>query len=399
MELHFKSSEIYKKITQSTKKIVVNEGGTRSSKTYSILQYLLCHSIEHRDKIISIVRKNYADLPFSSMKDFFDILTEQEIYNPINHDKTHHTYFFNGNEFQFLGLDKAEKKRGTKRDILYINEALDITLEDWRQLSMRTTERIFIDYNPSVTQHWLYDEVLTRDDCEVIHSTYKDNPFLLEEQIKEIERLITDPYYYNVYALGKRADIKGVIFDNWTNIKSIPIHEVDVTTGAVSVGKQMPLYDVIYGLDFGYQNPCALIEIRYHEKELWVKEKFYRTKMTNADIINEIKVMGIKDLIYADAAEPKSIAEIRSAGINILPTNKGADSVFAGIQFLKGFKVNVVDSPNIDRERRGYKWAEDKGGKKLEQPVKINDHALDAIRGAVHTHLYKGKSKSWLDNY
>lgn len=379
MHLNIDVSPIYHKINDSNKRIVVNEGGTRSAKTYSILIYLIIQALNKRGEVYSIVRKTLAELRMSAMRDFFEILTNYDLYNPNNHNKTDNIYILNGNIFEFIGLDKAQKKRGSKRDYLFINEANDTTLEDWVQLSVRTSKRIFIDYNPSDLEHWIYERVIPREDCEFIHSTYKDNPFLEPEIIREIEQLQSDHFYWTVYGLGKRAMVKGVIFPNW------------------KVTNKWQGKEVIYGLDFGFNNPCSLIKVGIIEKDIWVKEIFYRTNMTNADIIAQMKANSVKQVIYADPAEPASIETIYQAGFNIKPAVKGAGSVFAGIMFMKGFKVHIFESPNIEKESRFYKWAEDKAGKSLDEPVKVKDHAVDAIRYAIYTHLYKGGGANWMD--
>ena len=170
------------------------------------------------------------------MLDFFELLKQEGMYNEANHNKTDKTYMLNGNRVEFFGLDEAQKVKGRKRHLLYINEANEIEEESWRQLTLRTTGRIIIDYNPNMHEHWIYDKVLTRDDVAYIHSTYKDNPFLLPDQIAEIERYkTTDPDYYRVYGLGERAKLRtGAEFYHAFNRgkhvkqlyydKSLPVH-------------------------------------------------------------------------------------------------------------------------------------------------------------------------------
>jgi len=191
------------------KRIFVHQGGTRSGKTYSIIQWIIETCCQYSGLTISICRAEYSTLKATAMLDFFELLKQEGMYNEANHNKTDKTYMLNGNRVEFFGLDEAQKVKGRKRHLLYINEANEIEEESWRQLTLRTTGRIIIDYNPNMHEHWIYDKVLTRDDVAYIHSTYKDNHFLLPDQIAEIERYkTTDPDYYRVYGLGERAKLR-----------------------------------------------------------------------------------------------------------------------------------------------------------------------------------------------
>jgi phage terminase large subunit len=194
----------YYHVKNSEAKIQVHQGGTRSGKTYSILTALieLCHRNENSGAVITIARKTFPAIRASCMRDFFEILEREDIYNVELHNKSEATYILFGNLVEFISVDQPQKVRGRKRDILFVNEANELTLEDWRQLMLRTTGRAIIDYNPSDEFHWIYDHVLTRDDHEFFRTTYKDNPFLPEATVAEIERLKeADPDYWRVYRL------------------------------------------------------------------------------------------------------------------------------------------------------------------------------------------------------
>lgn len=181
---------VFKHLQTSNARIIVEQGGTRSGKTYNILMWLIfdyCHN--NKKKIVSIVRKSFPALRGTVMRDFFEILVNVGLYNEDYHNKSVNEYRLLGNTIEFLSVDDPQKVRGRKRDVLFVNEANELTLEDYRQLMMRTTSKIILDYNPSEEFHWIYDHVLIRDDCEFFRTTYLDNPFLEESLIGEIEKL------------------------------------------------------------------------------------------------------------------------------------------------------------------------------------------------------------------
>ena len=183
MEKKIKVSVVFEKNFNARTKIVVNQGGSRSGKTYSILQLLIfVKAFEEREQVFSIVRKTLPALRATAMRDFFEIVKEHDLYDVRNHNKTENTYRLNDNLFEFMSLDQPQKKRGAKRAYLFINEANELTLEDWIQLSIRTERQIFIDYNPSMDEHWIFDVVIPRPDCTFIHSTYLDNLKFLPEE-------------------------------------------------------------------------------------------------------------------------------------------------------------------------------------------------------------------------
>lgn len=216
MELKLKSTWLLGEMLNSNKKIIVHQGGTRSSKTYSICQFIIINCLQTKNKTYSIVRHSMPALKRSVMKDFFEILTSLKLYNAEFHNKTENIYLLNDNEIQFFSIDDQQKVRGTKRNILWVNEANEIDNEDFRQLLVRTSERIILDYNPDMPEnHWIFSEIIdSRDDYELIISTYKDNPFLDSSQVVEIERFsITDSLWWKVFGLGLRSEIqRGTIF-------------------------------------------------------------------------------------------------------------------------------------------------------------------------------------------
>ena len=200
-------------------RILVLQGGTRSGKTYSAIQFLieLCYQYPNAGMVITIARATYPAIRGSVLRDFIDILNSFEAYDPSNHNKTESTYILEGNMVEFISLDQPQKVRGRKRDILFVNEANEISLEGWNQLLFRTTGCAIIDFNPSDPMHWIYDDVQTRADAKTIVTTYKDNPHLPDVVIAEIERFKQiDPDYWKVYGEGQRsAGRKGQIFTHF----------------------------------------------------------------------------------------------------------------------------------------------------------------------------------------
>jgi len=229
MELKINGTIVLHKNITSKKKIVINQGGTRSSKTYSICQSIIIECFNNSKKLTySILRKTLPALKRSAMKDFFDILNELGLYNQNNHNKTENIYYLNGNEIQFFSVDDQQKVRGTKRDLLWVNEANEIEYEDFLQLLMRTSGRVFLDFNPDLPDnHWLYENVIdSREDVDLIISTYKDNPFLPKKQVEEIERFKnTNSVYWTVFGLGQRSDVqRGTVFNrnNYNEYEILP---------------------------------------------------------------------------------------------------------------------------------------------------------------------------------
>ena len=322
--------------------------------------------------MFSIVRKSLPSLKLSVMRDFFEILNTLDLYDETCHNKSEHTYKLNNNLFEFISLDQPQKKRGAKRHYLFCNEANELTWEDFFQLLVRTEEKIFMDYNPSDSHHWIYDKVITREDCTFIKSTYLDNPFLGEELVKEIERLRgTDEEYWKIYGLGERGFSKSIIFSN-----------VQIV-GQVSEDAKL----VATGLDFGYTNdPTALVEVYEQEGELIFNELIYERGLTNQDVARRLHSFGIdrRRPIFADSAEPKSIEEIYRLGFNVKPTFKGKDSINIGIDLLRRYKLKVTaNSTSLINEFNNYKWQEDKNGYLLNKPIDNYNHAIDALRYAV----------------
>ena len=349
----------------STKKIVINRGGTRSSKTYSIAQlcalWLITGEIGKGNYIHkgvwSTVRKHQTTLEKTVVRDFEEILINNGWYDMISHNKTKKTYKYQGRMVEFFGADDQQKLRGSKRAILYCNEANELDYKgEFFQLLMRTTDKIFIDFNPDDEDVWINTELeqrrtLEKKDVETIVSTYKDNTFLPQGLVEEIEYLQkTDPEFWKIYGLGEYGNITGLIFENRTIVDSIPDNAKLVC----------------YGLDFGFTNdPTAVTAIYKHDNSIYLDEVVYDYGLTNTDIATKLKELGVSRLddVICDSAEPKSIEELYRLGINAIPAKKGADSIRNGIDILKRYDINITrKSTNVIKEFKKYKWAVDKNG-------------------------------------
>ena len=360
----------------SKKRIKVHQGGTRSGKTYAIVQYLIYKITTAKEPLtISIVRKTLPALRRSVMRDFINIADKLGIYYLGEHNKSENIFKYNGHTIEFLSTDEPQKIRGAKRNICFINEGNELHYEDFRQLSMRTTDEIIIDFNPSDPVHWLYEEIIDRDDCDLFITTYKDNKFLPSELVREIERIRErDPDYWLVYGEGQRAVFSDrQIFKGWQYIPLKDFPEFDDTT---------------IGIDFGFSNDeCAIVEIAKVKDKIYINELCYRKGMTNRDIAEFLKSIGKNNVLaFCDSAEPKSIEELRQMDIWAKGATKGAGSINAGISLLKEFQIIVSDeSKNIKREQQTYFWDQLKDETIINKPVPKNDHMMDAIRYAVYS--------------
>ena len=360
------TTNVFHKAYRSTTRITCLQGGTRSSKTYSLCQLFIVKCLEETGKVFTICRKTLPALKATAYRDVLNILKELDLYDEANHNKSELSYKLNGNLLEFISIDQSQKIRGRKRNYLWLNEANEFNFEDWQQLILRTQEKIYLDYNPSDPYSWIYEKVHTRDDCTFLQSTYQANPFLDDDTIAEIERLKDiDPDYWRVYGLGEIGTVQTMIFRNF--------NLVDNVQGRL----------IGYGLDFGFTNsPTALVEVRQLDDNLYIKELLYEKRLTNTDLANKMKALGIdrQTEIVGDSAEPKSIEEIYRQGFNIKPAKKGA-GIHLGIDIMRRYKLHITkDSLNAIKEFRGYKWATDKNGDVLNTPVKVNDHLVDACR-------------------
>lgn len=359
----------YKALFNDNIRFIINQGGTRSSKTYSLCQLIILYCIIKPNSVVSVVRKTLPALKATVMRDFFDILKDLNLYDSKRHNKTDNIYrFFNNSMVEFFSVDDEQKLRGRKRHILWINEANELSYEEFFQLNIRTELKIFFDFNPSDFECYIYD-LLNRKDSVLIKSTYKDNPFLPKELVKEIEMLSeTDEEYKQVYLYGEKYIPKSIIYDRYNLFDD---------------EKNIIFNEKIYGLDFGYNHPTVLVECLIYEKNIYVIEKIYESYLNINDIIDKMKNLNIsknKEII-CDSARPDYISLLEKAGYNVKPANK---SVYDGIMCVKKYNLFISkNSKNIIKEIKNYSW-KIKNDNIIDEPVKINDDAMDAIRYAIY---------------
>ena len=373
--LKIKTNVVYQHLVNSDKKIIIEQGGTRSGKTYNIILWIIFeYCARNNDKVVTICRKSFPSLRATVLRDFMSILQSNNLYSEKYHNKSNSEYYLFGNLVEFISLDQPQKIRGRKRDLLFINEGNELFFEDWQQLVFRTQERIVLDFNPSDEYHWIYDKVIVREDCDFFKTTYLDNPFVEDSIIQEIERLRdTDEQYWQIYGLGERAASRSTVFK---------YHEVN------TIPQEAEL--IAYGMDFGYTNdPTTFVSVYTQGLNLYIKEHLYKTQMTTQDINVFLKEEQLLNKpIYADSAEPRLINELRKMGHNIAPSIKGRDSVNAGIDLLKRYKINVLSSSiNAISEFRNYKWREDKAGMLINTPEDKHNHIIDSCRYATYSIL------------
>jgi phage terminase large subunit len=330
---------------------------------------LICLYIAQSDKsptLTSIVSESFPHLKRGAIRDFLLILEQHKYFKEERWNRTDCVYTFEtGSRIEFFSSDQPSKVRGPRRDRLFINEANNVPYEAFDQLEVRTKEFIFIDWNP-VSEFWFYTEVQKRDDVEFVTLTYKDNEALDPQIVASIEQRKGNASWWRVYGEGVLGQAEGRIYKDWVLIDAIP-HEARLER---------------YGLDFGYTNdPTAIVGLYRYNGGFILDEVCYQKGMSNKQIADTLLALPQKALVIADSAEPKSIDEIRSYGINILPAKKGAGSINQGIQFVQDQKISVTkNSTNLLKEYRNYLWQTDRDGKIINVPESGMDHALDGLR-------------------
>jgi phage terminase large subunit len=369
--MNIKSTVIFEKNYEAIigdKRFIINEGGSRSSKTYSLCQLMIIYCLQNNNKVVSVIRKTFPALRATVLRDFIEILKDIGLYKQEAHNKSEHIYTFaNGSMIEFFSVDDEQKIRGRKRDIAWCNESNELYFDDFTQLNMRTEDKLIFDYNPSDSVSWLYE--LPKDESVLIKSTYRDNPFLpdsIKAQIEDLKR--TDEALYQIYALGEKATSKSNIYSNWSFVAHRPSRFVKY----------------VYGLDFGYNHPTALIRVYYCDNDIYIEPVIYESYLTTTMLIEKLATLDIEQsvTILADYSRPEIIQEMNTAGYDVQNANK---VVKKGIDNLKTFGVICQDDKAIKREYENYKWKKI-GDQILDEPIKLFDDAMDAIRYAT-THI------------
>lgn len=369
-------SNIYERnlVAMNNHNVIVNKGGTRSGKTWSLLQ--LCATLAtHCDGIlISVVGETVPFLKRGAIRDFQSMMGRA--WNKDKWNATDMIYTFdNGSQIEFFSADNEGKVHGSARDILFINECYFVDWEIYRQLNVRTRELVFLDYNPR-SRFWVDDKILGKPNVALIHSTYKDNPYLNDRQRKEIEANKDDANWWRVYGLGEIGSVEGLIYTRWATVPDMP----------------SPFKREFYCIDFGFTNdPTAILRVRLSGGELWVDELCYQRGMLNGDIVNVLKQNNVPRNadIVCDSAEMKSIADINNVGgYRAKPCVKGRGSILSGISAVQAYQINVTkNSLGVIDELRNYSWKHDANGEHINEPIDRYNHALDALRYGVTTFL------------
>jgi phage terminase large subunit len=358
------------RILQLRKRIRGVGGGTSASKTISILLWCIDYCQSTKNEIVSVVSESMPHLKRGSIRDFLNIMTEHKYFEDSRWNKTDYIYTFpKGSRLEFFSADQPGKVRGPRRDVLFINEANNISYETYTQLEVRTKKIVWLDWNP-VSEFWFYTEINGKQDCDFITLTYKDNEALDAQLVQAIEVRKGNKNWWKVYGEGQLGEFEGKVYTDWQIIDDIP-HEARLER---------------YGLDFGYSNdPSAIVAVYKYNGGFILDEITYQKGLSNkqiADVLNNLP----KALVIADSVEPKSIDEITSYGIGILPSLKGQGSVLKGIQYVQQQRVSVTKrSTNLLKEYRNYLWQTDKDGKTINEPDVIWNHALDGVRYAINS--------------
>ena len=375
-----KFTGVFAKLIKCRKPLIIQEGGTSSSKTYSEIQKEIIIARQWADKglskVTSIVSESLPHLKRGAIRDFLGIMKEWKFFNGNNWNKSEYTYKFGDSVIEFFSADNEDKMRGGRRDRLFINEVNNITFESFQQLDVRTKEQTTVDYNP-VAEFFIHTEVMPHLEHDFIHSTYKDNNYLEDKIVKSIEARKNQKNWWRVFGLGEIGSLEGLVIEDWDIIKEIPVE-------AKFIG---------YGLDFGFTNdPTAVVAVYKYDKAILVDELIYETHLVNTrnpkapDKISieqrfEENKIGKNDEVIAECAEPKSIEELCSVGYNLLPVVKGPDSIKFGIDILNQHKISVTErSLNLIKEFRNYRWATNKDGKAINKPEDTWNHGVDALR-------------------
>lgn len=378
------TTHIYSRIDEAVKEgytAISLQGSARSGKTYNVMIWLILYALAVPRIKISVVRATLPALKGSVLEDFIEIMRSLGIYNDKYLNKTDLVYWFKSRStIEFFSASDEQRLRGRKRDVLFVNEANELTAIQFQQLKMRTTRLTIIDYNPSFSDdHWIASD-LNRDP-RTYHfvSTYKDNPFLEQTIIDELESLQRkNKSLWQIYGLGQQAQLEGLIFTDVTTIEAFPAHI-----------KQRYL-----GIDYGFtHDPTAIVEVAFDRTTLYISEVCYHTQMLQQDIIAVLKQYPHTKVI-SESADPRLIEEIYRAGVNIHPVRKGKGSIEAGIAWMLQYPIRVTaGSTNLLKELHNYVYSQDKEGKLLNTPIDAYNHAIDATRYVCMEQWMSGEKK------
>jgi phage terminase large subunit len=374
MAIKIATTSVFETLLNSDKRINVFQGSSRASKTYNILIYFIYKLLNEDNKTLSIVRKTLPALKGSVLRDLKEILIKFDLYNQNDWHSVDGYYQLGTNMIEWFSVDDETKLRGRKRDYLFINEATEVSYDEYIQLMLRTSDLTVLDLNPSLWKSWIYD-LEGQEDVNYNITTYKDNPFLSEVQVKEIEKLQhRDPNLWRVFGLGERGLPTKMVFSHQQKYSTLP-------EGSKLLG---------YGIDFGYQDPCTLLQVHKFNDAIYCQELLYLRNITIPDFIYKIKDLGIniKDEFICDSANPQSIEELRRQGINAKPVKK--NSILHGIDLIKRSEFFIHEaSTNLDNELMNYIWKTDKNGNNLDEPLDDYNHLIDPLRYVLEMKMFR----------
>jgi phage terminase large subunit len=371
--MNIKTTVVFEHLVMSDekdKRIVVAQGGSRSGKTYNILIWWISKLLQEENKTLSIVRKTLPALKNSVLKDLVEVLELFGMYDPRKFHKQEGFYELGSNIINWFSVDEPQKLRGSKRNYLYCNESNELSIEDWNQLIFRTDGKVVLDLNPSEINSWVY-ELEKRDDCYYFITTYKDNPFVSDTIKQELLSLKDkDENLYRVYTEGLRGVPTTLVFNKFNTVEKIPLE-------SKLIGR---------GMDFGYNDPTALVEVYQKGDELYLKELLYVRSTTFTDVIYKMEQMGFDktDTIWCDSASPQYIEELKRNKFNTKPVNK--KSILHGLDLMKRHYIFIESSSkNLLNEFQSYKWKTDRDGNLLDTPEDNHNHLIDSVRYVVES--------------
>ena len=359
------TTRVFEDLINTDKRICVFQGSSRASKTYNILIYWIYKLLQEENKTLSVVRKTLPALKGSVLRDLKEILINFGVYEPNNWHSVDGYYQLGSNIIEWFSVDDETKLRGRKRDYLFMNEATEISEEEYTQLILRTSDRVVIDLNPSLWNSWIY-ELEGQEDVFYTIVTYQDNPFLSQVQIKEIEKLqFRDQNLWRVFGLGQKGVPTRVVFNHQQICDNVP-HEAKLLG---------------YGIDFGWSDPNTLIAVHQEGENIYCDELLYLRHTTLPDFIYKIKDLEInlRDDFICDSQKPEAIEEMKRNGINSKGVKKG--TILHGIDLIKRHNLFVTStSLNLINELNSYVWKQDKNLKNLDEPIDDFNHCIDPIR-------------------
>jgi phage terminase large subunit len=363
--MKIQTTKVFEELLNSDKRVNVFQGSSRASKTYNILIYYVYKLLNEDNKVLSVVRKTLPALKGSVLRDLKEILIMFDVFDSNKWHQSDGYFELGTNIIEWFSCDDETKLRGRKRDYLFINEATEISYDEYIQLVLRTADMVVLDLNPSLWKSWIYD-LEGQEDVKYTITTYKDNPFLPQIQVEEIEKLQTrDPNLWRIFGLGQKGVPTKMVFTHQQ-------YYTDLPEGAKLLG---------YGIDWGYSDPSTLVKVYKLEDNIYCEELLYLRNITIPDFIYKIKDLNLNltDDFICDSANPQAIEELRRNGINAKPVKK--NSILHGIDLIKRSNFFVhTHSMNLQSELFSYIWKTDKNGNNLDEPVDTDNHIIDGIR-------------------